>query len=128
MPGLIFPIIIIATVATITSPPSCKFYGRVIGKVQKGLSRLSIKLKHKKFIKKTRRTKQEEDCIICMDDYLENNKCSELHCGHKFHKTCILKWMNERKTCPLCNTGFVLKSGKTYGNDEEDSFYSQMEN
>ena len=93
-------------------------------------SSISIKLFHKQFIKKTRNSNCEEnDCIICLDNYSDNHKCSELHCGHKFHKTCILKWMNERKTCPLCNTGFLLKSGKTYGEKEEeyDSFYSQFE-
>lgn len=123
----IIPVIVVTVGMAITAPASCRFYGRVYNKINKEFNRLSIKLKHKQFIKKTSNTKCEEDCVICMDDYLENNKCSELHCGHKFHKKCILKWMNERRTCPLCNSNFLLSSGKRYNEDDEDSFYSQIE-
>jgi len=108
------------------TPPVLRKVGKTINKIR---SRISTKLYYKRFIKKTRNTKQQEECIICMDDYSENHKCSELYCGHKFHHSCILQWMNEKKTCPLCNTGFLLKSGETYGKEEleYDSFYSQFE-
>ena len=118
---------IICGIMVITSPPSCRLYGKIYRKIGKGLSHLSIKLQKKKFIKSTYINKCEEDCIICFDDYLQDSKCSELHCGHMFHNKCIVRWMDERKTCPLCNTGFVLKSGKIYNEDKEDSFYMQFE-
>ena len=114
-------------IAVCIGPPAIRKANRTIKKLY---SRISIKLFHKQFIKKTRTTKnKEDDCVICMDDYSENHKCSELYCGHKFHHSCILKWMNEKKTCPLCNTGFILASGETYGKEEleYDSFYSQFE-
>jgi hypothetical protein len=42
-----------------------------------------------------------EECCICMDtgniiDW------SILQCGHKFHYSCILIWINNNRTCPIC--------------------------
>jgi len=41
-----------------------------------------------------------DTCSICLDD--TNDKWSELKCGHKFHKNCILSWTNKQRTCPIC--------------------------
>ena len=66
---------------------------------------ISKKFKHKKFIKTIKKVKyQEVDCIICLEDYSENNQCAELYCKHKFHHSCIKEWMICREVCPLCNT------------------------
>lgn len=56
-----------------------------------------IKKKIKKVYPKT-----NDDCIICLDDYYENNKCGELKCNHRFHINCIIKWLLIKPTCPLC--------------------------
>lgn len=42
-------------------------------------------------------------CVICYDDYLENNLSITLICMHKYHLECIMEWMEQKKTCPLCN-------------------------
>ena len=69
------------------------------------------KYRYKKFIKFTKIVKcQKDDCIICFDDYSENNKCSELYCGHKFHNSCIREWILHREVCPLCNTELKKKT------------------
>ncbi len=125
MPIPIFTIVIVCSICI--GPPVLRKASKTINKIR---SRIYTKLYHKQFIKNTRKTKQEkDDCVICMDNYSENHKCSELYCGHKFHHSCILEWMNEKKTCPLCNTGFMLVSGEIYGKEklEYDSFYSQFE-
>ena len=41
-----------------------------------------------------------DTCSICLDD--TNDTWSELKCGHKFHKDCILSWTNKQRTCPIC--------------------------
>lgn len=44
---------------------------------------------------------QTEECSICMD--LNNTKALiMLPCGHKFHNSCIVQWLNTQQTCPIC--------------------------
>ncbi len=44
---------------------------------------------------------QTEECSICMD--LDNtNNWIILSCGHKFHNSCIVQWVNTQQTCPIC--------------------------
>ena len=44
---------------------------------------------------------QNEECCICMDIGITNS-WSMLPCGHKFHKDCILPWIQTNHTCPIC--------------------------
>jgi hypothetical protein len=32
----------------------------------------------------------------------KNGDPKELPCKHIFHEACLLPWLNERNTCPLC--------------------------
>ena len=127
MPFPVVPVTIILIGTICSAPPTLRLYGKICRKIKKGCSILSTKLQIKRFIKKTYTSNSKEDCIICFDDYSENKRCAKLYCGHKFHKKCIVRWMNEKKICPLCNTGFVLKSGKRYNENKKDPFYSQLE-
>ena len=84
--------------------------------VERGAIKLAKKLRYKSFIKSTntinfenKQDFQNEDCIICLTDYIENNKYSELYCGHRYHTKCIKKWMTYREVCPLCNTKLIKK-------------------
>lgn len=54
-----------------------------------------------------------EDCLICMTDEDKDNgyAIKVCPCPSVYHKTCILKWLEEKKTCPTCRvdiTEFVL--------------------
>uniref|UniRef100_A0A914XKP6 RING-type domain-containing protein n=1 Tax=Plectus sambesii TaxID=2011161 RepID=A0A914XKP6_9BILA len=40
-------------------------------------------------------------CVICTSPFFQNN-CAALICGHTFHLTCILQWLERSKTCPHC--------------------------
>ena len=78
----------------------------------KGIQTL-VKHKLKKILtKRTFKSDSTDICIICQEDYSEVKKCAELHCGHKYHKECIKKWMFEKPSCPLCNEGILMKNGK----------------
>lgn len=39
-------------------------------------------------------------CSICLTDIIKNKVY--LHCKHFFHKNCILKWLQNKDTCPYC--------------------------
>ena len=43
-----------------------------------------------------------EKCLICLEDYIINDKIIYLPCLHFFHSSCIQKWIEISKNCPLC--------------------------
>ena len=44
----------------------------------------------------------EEQCSICLDNYIKEDILNELKCGHKYHNTCIDDWIKNNNNCPLC--------------------------
>ena len=44
----------------------------------------------------------ESQCPICWNHYAERDMLKQLPCKHAFHEDCILQWMKENVTCPLC--------------------------
>ena len=59
------------------------------------------------------------DCPICFENVEKNKAYRILECGHKFHKTCIDKWLysEEKNSCPMCRMELIPdlsdKSDKT---------------
>ena len=41
-------------------------------------------------------------CVICLEDFHNKEKVTALPCIHLFHQKCIRKWIEKRKTCPIC--------------------------
>ncbi|KAK9716552.1 hypothetical protein RND81_06G241100 [Saponaria officinalis] len=41
-------------------------------------------------------------CGVCQEEVDVGEMCSKTECNHKFHGFCLWKWLEERKTCPLC--------------------------
>jgi hypothetical protein len=67
-----------------------------------------------------------ESCIICLEDFLSNEKIKELEksgnkeqfekeetsileCGHKFHRKCIADWFKKQQNCPTCRMKVDIK-------------------
>ncbi|GLJ55618.1 hypothetical protein SUGI_1194500 [Cryptomeria japonica] len=47
---------------------------------------------------------QEEDCVICICEYEEDDAVVALKpCHHNFRVDCIRKWFNCKLRCPICN-------------------------
>lgn len=51
----------------------------------------------------------EEDvntkCSICLMDFKKGEKMSNLKCGHSFHTSCIMHWLDDHSyKCPVCRT------------------------
>ena len=45
-----------------------------------------------------------EDCPICLEKMTDTTMNMVLtRCAHLFHTPCILMWLDDRDTCPLCN-------------------------
>jgi hypothetical protein len=46
---------------------------------------------------------EHEHCSICFESCNDNQQaCCQLECKHKFHTSCIFKWMSKNNSCPLC--------------------------
>ncbi|RNA09415.1 phosphatidylinositol transfer [Brachionus plicatilis] len=45
---------------------------------------------------------QENQCSICFDSYLKDEKIMSLACLHKFHAKCVKEWLKASRKCPLC--------------------------
>lgn len=44
---------------------------------------------------------EKESCCICLSPRnMEQQQCP--HCKKKFHLTCLIQWLNESRTCPMC--------------------------
>ena len=46
---------------------------------------------------------ENKRCVICLEDFQNNDKSIYLPCFHLFHEKCITDWINIKKGfCPLC--------------------------
>ena len=44
----------------------------------------------------------ENACPVCKDEFVVNEECLLMPCEHHFHKNCLLPWLKERNSCPVC--------------------------
>lgn len=49
-----------------------------------------------------KRIDAEPECSICMDDLNKGDAMGQLECGHTFHKQCIVDWLKDNASCPMC--------------------------
>ena len=44
----------------------------------------------------------ENSCAICKDDLIIGEECLLMPCNHHFHGNCLIIWLKERNSCPVC--------------------------
>ncbi|WVZ05009.1 hypothetical protein V8G54_018355, partial [Vigna mungo] len=48
---------------------------------------------------------QETDlCVICQDEYKNQEEIGILQCQHRYHANCIRRWLHEKNVCPICKS------------------------
>lgn len=46
---------------------------------------------------------KQDACAICLENFKQEEILLNLpSCEHSFHKTCLDKWLQYKKICPLC--------------------------
>ncbi|KAM1050507.1 hypothetical protein ACFX13_032967 [Malus domestica] len=41
-------------------------------------------------------------CVVCLEKMLSGEQVTRLPCSHMFHGDCIVEWLNQCHTCPVC--------------------------
>ncbi|KAK8295186.1 hypothetical protein V6Z11_D05G048400 [Gossypium hirsutum] len=47
-------------------------------------------------------TKREDECAICLDEFVKGEEVASMPCGHGYHNGCIVKWLETSHLYPLC--------------------------
>lgn len=42
------------------------------------------------------------ECPVCKEDYTVGENVRQLPCNHLFHNNCIIPWLEQHDTCPVC--------------------------
>jgi len=50
-------------------------------------------------------------CPICQDDFDIGDEAVKLPCAHYYHHPCLVTWLKQRNTCPLCRFELPLEPG-----------------
>lgn len=89
--------------------------GEHIGSVGSGLSEkiVTSHIKSRTFVISTSCLNQEKRayadqelnfCVICQNEYKDQEKIGVLNCGHEYHVDCIKKWLVVKNVCPICKS------------------------
>lgn len=62
------------------------------------------KLERKPVDKEMLENQDKTECSICIDDISEGDMALFLPCKHWFHEQCVVLWLKEHNTCPICRT------------------------
>ena len=45
---------------------------------------------------------ENKKCVICYEDFKNNDSAIFLPCFHVFHSNCIKEWLSKKDICPCC--------------------------
>ena len=58
---------------------------------------------NEKYCNKTKNNKLEKpSCCVCITDIKMDEDTLLIPCGHMFHYECIMSWLTQNNTCPVC--------------------------
>ncbi|XP_063076609.1 E3 ubiquitin-protein ligase RNF126-A-like isoform X2 [Engraulis encrasicolus] len=57
------------------------------------------------------------ECSVCREDFKRGESARRLPCTHTFHSSCIVTWLEQHDTCPVCRKSL---SGRNTATDPPD--------
>ncbi|XP_016384412.1 RING finger protein 122-like [Sinocyclocheilus rhinocerous] len=51
-----------------------------------------------------------QTCAVCLEDFKVKDELGVLPCQHAFHRRCVVKWLEVRCVCPMCNKALAGSS------------------
>ncbi|CAO2182349.1 unnamed protein product [Urochloa humidicola] len=48
------------------------------------------------------RSREGEECAVCLQDLLSDETLGAMPCSHAFHHHCISQWLRRNAVCPIC--------------------------
>ncbi|KXG19469.1 E3 ubiquitin-protein ligase RLIM-like isoform X1 [Sorghum bicolor] len=45
---------------------------------------------------------EQAECAVCLDEFRAGDVLAHLPCGHRFHWSCALPWLEGTSRCPFC--------------------------
>lgn len=49
-------------------------------------------------------TNADQICVICFQEIENRQKVAKIVCMHKFHTSCLNRWVKQKQECPVCKT------------------------
>lgn len=65
------------------------------------------------------------ECTICIDEMNIGDEVTVLPCKHWFHGECVVLWLKEHNTCPICRTPIEKREGNGANGDSGGSADNQ---
>jgi len=50
------------------------------------------------------RSVTQTQCMVCLEDFTDEQEVRRLPCSHLFHSECIDEWLRRCTDCPICKT------------------------
>ncbi|ROW15241.1 hypothetical protein VPNG_02963 [Cytospora leucostoma] len=86
------------------------------------------KLEKKQIDKEMLGENGKAECTICIDEMHLGDEVTVLPCKHWFHGECVVMWLKEHNTCPVCRAPIERREGNdSGGNGEEGSSSGQQQ-
>ncbi|PIN25054.1 Anaphase-promoting complex (APC), subunit 11 [Handroanthus impetiginosus] len=77
--------------------------GEMVGVENRGLSEAEINKHLQPLTCQSPSNLLIDRCEICQVEYEQGEQLVTLHCDHPYHRDCIVKWLQMKKICPICN-------------------------
>lgn len=78
------------------------------------------RLEKKKLDEKMLGSEAKAECTICMDELNKGEEVTVLPCTHWFHGECVVLWLKEHNTCPICRAS-IEAQGNQSGSGTSDA-------
>lgn len=62
-----------------------------------------------------RASDKQQQCMVCLGDFVDGEELRELPCGHHFHIGCVDEWLQRSALCPICKREVSSSRGAASG-------------